>query len=91
MHIITIGINLMQQIYDKTAPKKATNLSVNSDLLMKARSLKINLSSTLEHALVADVRKAEREKWQIENREAIKALNELAENNGLFSDSYRDF
>ena len=81
----------MQQIYDKTAPKKATNLSVNSDLLMKARSLKINLSSTLEHALVADVRKAEREKWQIENREAIKALNELAENNGLFSDSYRDF
>lgn len=81
----------MQQIYDKTAPKKATNLSINSDLLMKARSLKINLSSTLEHALVADVRKAEREKWQIENREAIKALNELAENNGLFSDSYRDF
>ena len=81
----------MQQVYDKTAPKKATNLSVNSDLLMKARNLKINLSATLEHALVSDVRKAEREKWQLENREAIKALNELAEKNGLFSDSYRDF
>lgn len=91
MHIITIGIILMQQVYDKTAPKKATNLSINSDLLMKARSLKINLSATLEYALVSDIRKAEREKWQIENREAIKALNELAENNGLFSDSYRDF
>ena len=91
MHIVTIGVIIMQQVYDKSAPKKATNLSVNSDLLMKARSLKINLSATLEHALVSDVRKAEREKWQIENREAIKALNELAENNGLFSDSYRDF
>ena len=91
MHIKNMEIIRMQQVYDKNAPKKATNLTVNSDLLMKARSLKINLSSTLEHALVADVRKAEREKWQIENREAIKALNELAENNGLFSDSYRDF
>lgn len=81
----------MQQVYDKNAPKKATNLSVNSDLLIKARSLKINLSAALEQALVSDVRKAEREKWKTENRNAIKALNELAENNGLFSDSYRDF
>lgn len=81
----------MQHIYDKDAPKKATNLSVNSDLLIKARSLKINLSATLEHALISDISKAEREKWRAENREAINALNDLAENNGLFSDSYRNF
>ena len=81
----------MQRFFDENAPKKATNLSINSDLLKKARSLKINLSATLEQALVSDVRKAERQKWQTENREAINALNELAENNGLFSDSYRDF
>ncbi len=81
----------MQQIYDKKAPQKATNLSINSDLLIKARDLKINLSATLEYALVADVRKAECQKWQTENKEAVNALNELAENNGLFSDSYRAF
>lgn len=81
----------MQLIYDEKAPKKATNLSINSDLLSKARKLKINLSATLEHALISDVRNAEQEKWKAENKEAIDALNELAEKNGLFSDSYRDF
>ena len=81
----------MQTVYDINSPKKATNLSVNSDLLKKARSLKINLSATLEHALVSDIKNYERNKWQLENKEAIKALNNLAEDNGLFSDSYRDF
>ena len=41
----------MQQLYDTTAPKKATNLSLNSDLLIKSRALNINLSATLEQAL----------------------------------------
>ena len=29
----------MRPVYDNTAPKKATNLSINSDLLRKAREL----------------------------------------------------
>ena len=41
----------MLQIFDKNATKKPTNLSVNSDLLSKARKHKINLSATLEYAL----------------------------------------
>ncbi|CAI4162206.1 hypothetical protein ALT717_470002 [Alteromonas macleodii] len=41
----------MQDLYDIHAPKKATNLSLNSDLLQKARDLKVNLSATLEQAL----------------------------------------
>ncbi len=36
----------MQDLYDIHAPKKATNLSLNSDLLQKARDLKVNLSAT---------------------------------------------
>ena len=35
----------MPELYDVAAPKKATNVSLNSDLLQKARSLKINLSA----------------------------------------------
>jgi len=80
----------MQQLYDIDAPKKATNLSVNSDLLKKARSLKINLSATLEQALAIQVKRTAREAWLNENREAIEALNELTEKNGLFSDSFRE-
>jgi len=80
----------MQHIYDVDAPKKATNLSVNSDLLRKARSLKINLSATLEQALALQVKSTARDAWLKENKNAIEALNDLADKNGLFSDSYRE-
>lgn len=80
----------MPQLYDNKAPKKATNLSINSELLSKARRLKINLSATLEHALEEELRKAERDNWLKTNKKAINELNELADNNGLFSDAYRD-
>jgi antitoxin CcdA len=80
----------MQNIYNHKAPKKPTNLSINSDLLLKARDLKINLSAALESALEAQVRLSTRDKWLKENKKAIASLNDLAENNGLFSDSYRD-
>lgn len=80
----------MQHIYDVDAPKKATNLSVNSDLLKKARNLRINLSATLEQALAIQVKSTAREAWLNENKKAIEALNELTEKNGLFSDAYRE-
>lgn len=80
----------MQSVFEENAPKKATNLSINSDLLSKARKLNINLSAALESALALQVRKATREEWLNENKEAISSLNELAESNGLFSDSYRE-
>jgi len=81
----------MHHVYDESAPKKSANLSVNSDLLSKARGLKINLSATLEQALALQVKKMERETWLKENKEALKTLNELADENGLFSDQYRKF
>ncbi|MGQ8365833.1 type II toxin-antitoxin system CcdA family antitoxin [Glaciecola sp. 1036] len=81
----------MPQLYDLKAPKKPTNLSINSDLLTKARKNKINLSATLERALVHQLRQTERENWKNENRDAIEALNELTEKHGLFSDSFREF
>ena len=81
----------MLQIFDETASKKATNLSINSDLLSKARKLKINLSATLEQALENELRATERKNWLSSNKNAIDSLNEFSEKNGLFSDSYRNF
>ncbi|MGZ8183791.1 MAG: type II toxin-antitoxin system CcdA family antitoxin [Methylobacter sp.] len=77
----------MPQLYDQNTPKKAANLSINSDLLSKAKKLNINLSATLENEL----RKSERDNWLKTNKAAIDALNELADKNGLFSDTYRVF
>ena len=38
-------------VYDTSAPRKPTNLTVNSDLMRKAKERKINVSSVLEIAL----------------------------------------
>ena len=81
----------MSHVFDSKAAKRPTNLSINSDLLSRARKMKINLSATLEKALVAEIKNAEREKWLKRNQKAISALNNLAEQKGLFSDSFRKF
>jgi antitoxin CcdA len=66
-------------------------LSINSDLLLKARELKINLSATLEHALAERLKEKQRELWLEENKNAVDAYNSFVEKNGVFSDEYRSF
>ena len=73
------------------APKKATNLSIRSDLLEEARALEINLSSELEKHLVEVIRKRRGEQWLRDNREAIEAYNRHIERDGLWSDGLRTF
>ena len=80
----------MAHVFNSKAGKKPTNLSVNRDLLSRARKMKINLSATLEKALVAEIKSSEREKWLKKNRKAMSTLNDLAEQKGLFSDSFRE-
>jgi antitoxin CcdA len=81
----------MHKLYDRTAPKKATNLSVNSSLLAEARNLKVNLSATLENALEKELRETKRNSWLNENKQAIKNCNGLTEKYGLFADKFRAF
>ncbi|MCY1282832.1 Post-segregation antitoxin CcdA [compost metagenome] len=81
----------MPAIYDQHAPKKPANLSINSDLLSKARSLDINLSATLEQALVEALKTRQRELWLEENRAAMAAYNQHIETEGVFSDGLRSF
>ena len=81
----------MQPLYDYEAPKKATNLSLNSDLLKRSRALNINLSATLEQALKAKLAETEAEKWRRNNKNAIQAYNEFVEEHGCFSDEFREF
>lgn len=81
----------MNPAFDIHAPKKPANVSINSDLLAKARELKINLSATLEAALVERVNARQRELWKHENKEAIDAYNAMVEEQGVFSDELRSF
>lgn len=81
----------MQSFFDPNAPKKATNLSINSDLLVKSRSMHINLSATLEQALTQELAKREAERWRNEHKAAIKAYNEFVDEHGGFGDEFRNF
>lgn len=81
----------MASHYDKRAPKRPANLTINADLLQRARELDINLSATLEDALEEAVRRRLRERWLDENAPAIAAYNEEVDKHGVFSDGIRSF
>lgn len=81
----------MPNTYNIAAPKKATNLTVNSDLLSQAKELGINISAVLELSLAQRVKQLKADIWLEENQEAIKAYNQDVDDNGVFSDELRGF
>ena len=78
-------------IYDQTAPKRASNLSINSSLLEQARYYKINLSKLLEKTLIDTLQQKKSEEWLKQNRSALHAYNERIEQRSVFSDGLRRF
>ncbi len=81
----------MSLVYNINAPKKPTNLTVNTDLLNQAKNLNLNISSILEAALSDVVKQKKKEKWLEENSDAIKIYNDQVSKYGLFSDDLRTF
>ncbi len=85
---------LSRMATDRTASrtqKKAVNLSINGELLHRARSNDFNLSGILEAALEQKLRQHARERWLAENRAGMQAYNEEVEKHGVFSDGLRTF
>ena len=81
----------MDPLFDTNAPKKPTNLSLNSDLLKKSRAMKINLSATLEQALKEKLLKTQEGKWASDNKNAIRAYNDFIDEHGCFGDEHKEF
>jgi len=73
------------------ARKTPTNLSLRADLVQRAKSLKINLSSVVESALESEIRTREQAAWLSENRDAIRAYNDRVRREGVFGDRIRRF
>jgi len=72
-------------------PKKAVNLSIDADLLARAKAEHVNLSSVLEAALSKSVREREEARWREENKAAIEAYNRFTEETGIFGEEFRSF
>lgn len=73
------------------APKKATNLSLNSKVLEMARDLGLNVSQTVDALLAEEVRRQYWEKWKEESKEGIAAHNARVAKDGLSLAKYRTF
>jgi antitoxin CcdA len=77
--------------FDPDAPRKAANLTLNSELLDVARALKINVSRACERGLELQIREARAKQWREENAEAIAASNDYVRRCGLPLAKYRQF
>jgi antitoxin CcdA len=80
---------IMTMRYDKTAKKKATTLSINSDLLAKVKELDINISAVLQETLEQKLIEEKEKRWKIENKKAIENYNKYVQKHGVFGEEFR--
>lgn len=71
--------------------KTAVNLSVSEVILREARALKLNLSQVFEEGLREHLKRRRAEKWQEENKDAIKAFNDRIERDGPLNADFLSF
>ncbi len=76
--------------YDRNAGRKAVNLSLNPDLVARAKELTRNLSATVEDLLAGFVRQEQARQRAEDERlqEVIAALNLWHDEHGLLSDEF---
>ena len=70
-------------------PRKSTSLSLDAELIARAKDAGVNLSRAAEAGIEEHVRRAEAERWADENKTAIEAYNRRVEQDGLPLDAYR--
>jgi antitoxin CcdA len=71
--------------------RRATNLSIDSEVLEKARELNINLSRAAEEGVRRAISREEAKHWAKENAEVVRSWNEYVAKNGLPLRKYRTF
>jgi len=79
----------MQPLVNTT--KKATNITLSSDVLTEAKALGINISQSCDQFLRELVRNERERRWQQDNADFIAAYNQTVADEGLPLDSWRSF
>lgn len=77
--------------HEHIAMRKATNLSLDVDLVADAKALGINLSRACEEALRKEIAAERGRRWQEDNAAGIAASNAYVEKYGLPLEKYRMF
>ena len=73
------------------APKKATNLTLNSKVLEAAREMGMNLSQTVDTLLADEVKRRYWEQWNERNKDAVDEYNARIAKYGLPLEKFRTF
>ena len=78
--------------YDANAAKRPVNMSLNEDLVAKARQFTGNLSEQVERMLADFVAREQKRRLEEENalKDAIRHWNEYEAKHGAFADEYID-
>ena len=61
----------MGALFDESAPRRAVNLSLNSDLVSRARSCGLNLSGIAEEAIKREFARVARERFEEDIRRSV--------------------
>ena len=76
---------------DHRSLRRATNVSLDQELVKAARELDINLSRACEQGLAREIKATREARWLEENAEAIASWNDYVRKNGLPLAKYRRF
>jgi antitoxin CcdA len=71
--------------------RRATNVSINVQLLAEARALEVNISRAAEQGLVRAIAERRAALWLEENQAALESSNAFVEQHGLPLAQYRGF
>ncbi|TCI00845.1 acetoacetyl-CoA synthase [Roseococcus sp. SYP-B2431] len=72
--------------HDAAAPRRTVSVTINSDLMAKAKAAKINVSAVAEAAVAAELAQRARAALLEELRQEAKDYERFIAENGSFSD-----
>ncbi|WP_174522634.1 type II toxin-antitoxin system CcdA family antitoxin [Novosphingobium lentum] len=82
----------MQHPHDVTgSARKATNVSLDVELVGEARRLGLNISRACEAGLADQIAREKARQWKLDNAGAVGAWNGWVEENGLPLSGHRPF
>jgi post-segregation antitoxin (ccd killing protein) len=81
----------LDRLFDRNAAKRTVSLTINADLVAKAKEAGLNLSQISEEALAAAVTAYWRERIKAEIAEDMKAYDAHIAEHGSFADAMREY
>ena len=76
-------------LYDPQAAKRAVNVTLNGDLVARARAEGLNLSALAEQAVAAELARIAREKLEAEIAQACRVHEDYLAEYGSLGDAVR--